>query len=43
MLPKRAFERLELLIGKPVRAVLRGLGESNLAWLPGGDDSDVIS
>ena len=33
---QRAFERLELLMGKPVRAVLRGLGGSNSVWLPGG-------
>src|SRR6516162_759186 len=32
---KRAFERLERLPGKLVRAVLRGLGGSNPAWLPG--------
>ena len=31
------------LMGKPVRAVLRGLGGSNLAWLPGRGDGDVTS
>src|ERR1700757_5083650 len=37
-----ALERLELLEGKLSRAVLRGLGGSNPARLPGGD-SDIIS
>ena len=32
----RAFERLELLRGKPVRAVLRGRDRSNAILLPGG-------
>jgi hypothetical protein len=30
----RAFERLELLMGKPVRAVLRGRGDGNITLLP---------
>src|SRR2546426_4459595 len=34
----RAFERLELLMGKPVRAVLRGRDHSNVILLPGGDE-----
>ena len=34
----RAFERLELLRGKPVRAVLRGRDRSNAILLPGGDE-----
>ena len=34
----RAFERLELLIGKPVRTVLRGRDYSNVILLPGGDE-----
>jgi hypothetical protein len=34
--PQGACERLELLAGKLSRAVLRGLGGSNLARLPGG-------
>src|SRR5215510_1282692 len=34
--PQGAFERLELLEGKLSRAVLRGLGGSNPARLPGG-------
>src|SRR6266481_8266234 len=33
--PQGAFARLELLEGKLSRAVLRGLGGSNPAWLPG--------
>lgn len=32
--PKRALERLELLTGKLVRAVLRGRGGGNIALLP---------
>src|SRR6185295_4005456 len=34
----RTFERLELLMGKPVRAVLRGQDPSNVILLPGGDE-----
>ena len=30
------FKRLALLMGKPVRAVLSGLGGSDPIWLPGG-------
>ncbi len=33
--PHGAFERLERHVGKLARAVLRGLGGSNLARLPG--------
>jgi hypothetical protein len=32
---KGPLEMLELLEGKPSRAVLRGLGGSNPTWLPG--------
>jgi hypothetical protein len=31
---KGAFERLERLTGKRVRAVLRGRGGGNITWLP---------
>src|SRR5437764_1175368 len=34
----RAFARLELLRGKPVREVLRGRDYSNVILLPGGDE-----
>jgi len=37
--PQGAFERLELLEGKLSRAVLRGLGGSNPARLPGGEET----
>src|SRR2546428_5169797 len=37
--PQGAFERLELLEGKLSRAVLRGLGGSNPARLPGDEET----
>src|SRR5712691_10930921 len=40
---KEPLEMLELLEGKPSRAVLRGLGGSNPTWLPGGGGGNVVS